>query len=207
MSTTTFNCVALPYGGKRAYRSSVFFSSLTIRKPFPENSPWFFFPSPALSHYEEHRFKSSLWHHHCHDIPLAPLQTGSGHSPQSCSCDQYFPTPGILKMWPLGRQPQPHLGSCWKCTFWGPPPDIPQKGLGVGLAVCEFTGSPSDADTPYSLKATVLIAWTTLPYSYLHVVEEPSTCFQKLTYLFNISYHIYQLVKQNGICSALSHQE
>lgn len=135
MSTTTFNCVALPYGGKRAYRSSVFFSSLTIRKNFSRKLFLIFLPLPCTVpegdglHYEEHRFKSSLWHHHCHHIPLAPLQTGSGHSPQSCSYDQYFPTPGILKMWPLGRQPQPHLGGCWKCTFWGPPPDIPQKGL------------------------------------------------------------------------------
>lgn len=89
-----------------------------------------------------------------------------------------------------------------------PSPRHPTEGtLGMGLAVCEFACSPSDADTPHSLRATVLIAWTTLPYSYLRVVEEPSTCFQKLTHLFNISYHIYQLVKQNGICSALSHQE
>lgn len=47
MSTTTFNCVALPYGGKRAYRSSVFFSSLTIRKTFSRKLSLIFLPFPC----------------------------------------------------------------------------------------------------------------------------------------------------------------
>lgn len=174
--------MSLTYQGNLVYRSSVFFSSLTIKKTFSRKL-LIFPPLPCTVpegdglHYEEHSFRSPLWHRHCHHIPLPSFQKG-----KRCLSPE-------LQLWPGVSYTRNSENVTPEPTASASPGKLlemhvlrsylrhPTEGtLRVGMRVCVFAGSPGD-----SLRATVLVLWTTLPYSYTRVVEEHSACFQKVT--------------------------